>query len=227
MISSRIGDRVEVITDLHNRMAILEVRDNGPGIPKEYRHRIFDPFFSTKPPGKGTGLGLALSMKIAQEHGGAIEVESEEGKGATFRLILPVQEVSSDQLPQPVPRILFAEKDQSMIRAMEAFFNRNHVRYRILTSGEEFFEYIATMDFDLVLIAEDLPNLSFRDEFLWLKQRRPDMTSKMMVLVRPLPPPDLFVFLQKEDLPILLKPISPELLQEIIREYFEDEYKME
>ncbi len=226
MVSARKGHRVEVITDLHNRMAILEVRDDGPGIPEKYRQRIFDPFFSTKPPGKGTGLGLALSMKIAQEHGGTLEVESEEGQGATFRLILPVQEVSADQVPQAVPRILFADKDQSMVRAMETFFNRNHVHYRILTSGEEFFEYLASMDFDLVVVAEDLPKLSFRDEFLWLKQRRPDMAAKMMVLVRHLPPPDLFVFLQKQDLLMLLKPITPELLQEIIREYFEDEYEL-
>ncbi len=226
MVSSRKGNEVIVLTDLQDRMAILEVRDNGPGIPQEHLRRIFDPFFTTKPPGKGTGLGLALSLKIAQEHGGTIEVKSEEGKGATFRLLLPVREVPSDQVPKPVPRILFAEKDQTMVRSMESFFNRNHVYFRIFTTGEEFFEYLAAMDFDLVIVAEDLPKLSFRDQFMWLKQRRPDMVSKMMVLVRPLPPPNLFVFLQEQDLRILLKPISPELLQEIIREIFEDTYKM-
>ena len=68
----------------------IEVIDNGSGIPAENIHRIFDPFFTTKALGKGTGLGLSLAWGIVQRHRGTIEVESEPGKGSTFRVVLPI-----------------------------------------------------------------------------------------------------------------------------------------
>lgn len=68
----------------------IEVADTGKGIPAEILPRIFDPFFTTKPVGKGTGLGLSLAYGIVEKHKGRIEVESEEGKGATFRVWLPL-----------------------------------------------------------------------------------------------------------------------------------------
>ena len=71
--------------------AWVEVADTGAGIAPEHLKRIFDPFFTTKPVGKGTGLGLSLSYSIVQKHHGRIEVESEPGKGTTFRVCLPVR----------------------------------------------------------------------------------------------------------------------------------------
>jgi two-component system, NtrC family, sensor kinase len=65
------------------------VEDSGPGIPHEIQHKIFEPFFSTKEVGKGTGLGLAVSYSIVKRHGGRIEVFSEAGRGARFTLLLP------------------------------------------------------------------------------------------------------------------------------------------
>jgi len=68
----------------------VEFEDQGPGIPNELLPRIFDPFFSTKPPGQGTGLGLAIAQAIVAEHGGRIEVASRPGQGARFRVIVPI-----------------------------------------------------------------------------------------------------------------------------------------
>ena len=68
----------------------VEVEDSGPGIAAEHLSRIFDPFYSTKPAGEGTGLGLAICTRILESYGGRILVRSEEGKGATFILLLPV-----------------------------------------------------------------------------------------------------------------------------------------
>jgi len=71
--------------------AVIEVADNGPGIPEEQRKRIFEPFFTTKPVGVGTGLGLSVSYFIITEnHGGRFEVESQSAQGALFRITLPL-----------------------------------------------------------------------------------------------------------------------------------------
>ena len=67
----------------------LSFRDSGPGIPDGLEQRIFDPFFTTKGVGNGTGLGLAVSYGIVQEHAGTIEVKSENGNGTTFKLSFP------------------------------------------------------------------------------------------------------------------------------------------
>ena len=78
--TSRIGDSVHI-----------EVADNGPGMTEATRRRVFEPFFTTKEPGQGTGLGLSVSyFIITANHGGAIRVESEPGKGATFLIDLPL-----------------------------------------------------------------------------------------------------------------------------------------
>jgi len=65
---------------------VLEFKDDGPGIPDAIFKKIFDPFFTTKPPGKGTGLGLTIAAEIVKKYGGNLSVQSEPGKGATFRM---------------------------------------------------------------------------------------------------------------------------------------------
>jgi two-component system NtrC family sensor kinase len=67
----------------------LSVQDNGPGIPDSIKEKIFQPFFTTKPTGSGTGLGLSLSYDIVKAHGGELKVESKEGEGTEFTLIIP------------------------------------------------------------------------------------------------------------------------------------------
>jgi predicted ATPase/signal transduction histidine kinase len=79
--------RLTTRTDEAGR-AVVEVRDNGSGIPADVRSHIFDPFFTTKPVGVGSGLGLAICHSIVTQAGGEIEVESEPGVGSTFRVIL-------------------------------------------------------------------------------------------------------------------------------------------
>jgi signal transduction histidine kinase len=71
---------------------VAEVEDNGVGMDEGVRARLFEPFFTTKPAERGTGIGLSICYAIVQNHGGRIEVESEAGKGTTFRVRLPVKE---------------------------------------------------------------------------------------------------------------------------------------
>jgi signal transduction histidine kinase len=77
---------------------VCRVGDSGPGVEAAQAERIFDPFFTTKPPGEGTGLGLANARRLAQEMGGAVELEAERSPlgGACFRFVLPLS-TSSDR----------------------------------------------------------------------------------------------------------------------------------
>lgn len=83
------GGRLHIITSSSNDSISVIFRDTGEGIPGDVLPRIFEPFFTTKRE-KGTGLGLSISYRIIQDHGGMIDVESEEGKGTTFKISLPV-----------------------------------------------------------------------------------------------------------------------------------------
>jgi signal transduction histidine kinase/ligand-binding sensor domain-containing protein len=80
---------VEVTTMKDSSKVLVIVKDNGNGIPQKISDKIFQPFFTTKPTGQGTGLGLSLSYDIVKAHGGELKVENQEGEGATFMIILP------------------------------------------------------------------------------------------------------------------------------------------
>jgi len=83
--------KITIRTGIENDLVWVEFSDTGKGIAPENLKRIFDPFFTTKPVGKGTGLGLSLSFGIIEKHQGRIEVQSEVGRGTTFRVWLPVK----------------------------------------------------------------------------------------------------------------------------------------
>ena len=93
--NSRLGEQGEVM--------LLEVRDDGVGIPPEEIGRIFEPFFTTKE--RGTGLGLAMVHKIVEAHEGHIEVESQAGKGATFLVVLPRWTKADDEREVSAPSL--------------------------------------------------------------------------------------------------------------------------
>src|SRR5258707_3152003 len=87
---------------------VIQVQDNGSGIPSALIEKIFDPFFTTKELGKGTGLGLSTSLAIVKSHGGFILVHSEVGRGSTFKVHLPAHldasEVAADVAQLNLPR---------------------------------------------------------------------------------------------------------------------------
>lgn len=90
------GGAIRIVVRKPGDQLELEFSDNGNGMSAEVLAKIFDPFFTTKPVGKGTGLGLSLSYGIVQKHGGRIEVNSEQGRGTRFRVILPVAQVHEE-----------------------------------------------------------------------------------------------------------------------------------
>ncbi|RMH06071.1 MAG: PAS domain S-box protein [Nitrospirae bacterium] len=88
--ATQAGGTITIQTRYGGNMCEIAVQDTGVGIPPEIKPHIFDPFFTTKRTGEGTGLGLSVSLGIVERHGGQIAVESEEGKGTTFIVRLPV-----------------------------------------------------------------------------------------------------------------------------------------
>jgi signal transduction histidine kinase len=81
--------KVIISTSKHNSKVEIKVADNGNGIPKKVLDKIFQPFFTTKPTGQGTGLGLSLSYDIVKAHGGEIKVNTKENEGTEFTIVLP------------------------------------------------------------------------------------------------------------------------------------------
>ena len=94
---------IRLITGCDGAEAFARVEDDGSGMSEATRERLFDPFYSTKAPGEGTGLGLYVSYEIVRGHGGEIRVTSEPGRGTTFEVRLPL-EIWPDEAPVSVPR---------------------------------------------------------------------------------------------------------------------------
>ena len=99
--ASRPGDAVEVRAHRHDARLVVEIRDQGCGMPREVRERIFEPFFTTREPGEGTGLGLSLVYSIVQDHEGTISVDSDEGRGTRILIELPALADPATGLDEP------------------------------------------------------------------------------------------------------------------------------
>jgi signal transduction histidine kinase len=82
---------IKIVTRVEGQSVVVAISDTGSGIAPEHCESIFDPFFTTKPVGEGTGLGLSISFGIVERHAGSIDVETEIGKGTTFKVTLPIE----------------------------------------------------------------------------------------------------------------------------------------
>jgi len=125
---------------------VLSVTDSGTGIAPEIIDKIFDPFFTTKAEGKGTGLGLSTVIGIMKSHRGFVNLESEVGKGSTFKVFLPASKEPEPYPPAPQPveayagngEIILAVDDEAEIRAMlERILSRNGYKTVIASDGND------------------------------------------------------------------------------------------
>jgi two-component system, cell cycle sensor histidine kinase and response regulator CckA len=103
---------------------VIQVEDNGTGMPQKILDNIFDPFFTTKDIGRGTGLGLSTSMAIVKSHGGFIQVYSEEGIGTTFRVYLPARDNPSPPALEPISELPRGQGSQILVIEDEVLVGR-------------------------------------------------------------------------------------------------------
>ena len=173
------------------RHVLVSVSDTGIGIPRENLGRVFDPFFTTKEPGKGTGLGLSMVFGIVKSHGGYIGVESEVGKGATFRIYLPAAAGEGLQLEipyaPPAPekagpgkKTVLLVDDQEPVREVCSAMLRT-LGYHVMTAsdGQEGLAYYrdAWRDIDVVIVDMVMPVLGGPDCFRGMKEVNPDVRA--------------------------------------------------
>jgi CheY-like chemotaxis protein len=148
----------------------LQVRDTGCGIPESIRHKIFDPYFTTKKPGQGTGLGLAVVHGIVKDHGGFIQVESETGKGTAVRVFIPAvaepataePPTSESPLPRGTGRILLVDDEESVVTLGREMLQKVGYRVETDTDPRAALERIrsAPHAFDLVITDLTMPHMT-------------------------------------------------------------------
>lgn len=155
--------------ELERDVVLLEMADDGPGVPEEVLPKIFDPFFTTKEVGKGTGLGLTVAYAIIQEHGGRISAHSSPGAGAAFRIELPTASVR-ERPPMPKAQtslddvgagaaVLVVEDEPALATAVaEALSDAGFVVTRA-ADGEEGLARLREKTFDVIICDLRMPRL--------------------------------------------------------------------
>ncbi|MEW5928543.1 MAG: ATP-binding protein, partial [Gemmatimonadota bacterium] len=223
--SGRGRGRVTVSTEAGEGVLRFRVADDGPGIPEEVRARVFDPFFTTRGVGEGTGLGLAVSHGIVAEHGGVITVRSEPGAGAAFTVEIPLVPVAGPAAPppaadEPAPataprRVLVVDDEAGLRRIVKRYLEGRGHRVDEAGSGAEALERIAAAGYDAVLLDLKMPEMPGDELFRVLRERHPQVAGRVVFATGDVISPARRAFLDATGRPAFEKPFD---LREVARE---------
>jgi two-component system, cell cycle sensor histidine kinase and response regulator CckA len=161
--------RVTVSINSTPDQILLSVADSGCGMEAEVAARVFDPYFTTKEVGKGTGLGLATVQGIVQHAQGTIGVDSSVGVGTVFRISLPTTDIApAAELSAAIPvdqrgRILVVDDDEHVRRVVERILRRSGYDVCTATSGPEALAEVRRSSFDLLLTDMVMPGMTGRE----------------------------------------------------------------
>lgn len=207
-------------------LAQLTISDNGPGIPDHIRSRIFEPLFTTKEVGSGTGIGLALCHRVVETHGGKIEVDSQPGEGARFIITLPCTQAAHAEETKPhdggrddaAGRVLVVDDEPEVAAVLAEILRNDGHPTRIAHTGEDALKLIASEPFDVILSDIRMPQLDGPSLYRMLRRERPELIAKMAFITGDTLGQKARDFLRSVDRPFLEKPITPEDVRELMKE---------
>jgi two-component system, NtrC family, sensor kinase len=203
----------------------IEIIDDGPGMSEALAAQVFEPFFTTKAEGEGTGLGLSISQGIVKEHGGRIMLSSEEGRGSTFTVQLPL----STRAVTPPPdtgtraptrrlRVLVVDDEPHILHYMRATLEAwGHIPV-VASDGEEALARATQEQFDLIISDLRMPRLGGREFYEQLLIQNPTMAARLVFSTGDTVRGDTLTFLETLDRPYLHKPFSLAELRTLLAE---------
>ena len=195
-------------------MVMLEVNDDGPGVPGHVRTKIFDPFFTTKAVGKGTGLGLTVAYAIVEEHGGQITLTSESGSGASFFVSFPAADAigrtaATPEAPPPTTAgsaVLVVEDEPALAVAVTDALADAGYRVDRAANGQEALERVSAEAYDLVVCDLKMPRLDGPAFYRILAERKPALARRVVFVTGDVAGTEAEKFLLKTKRRWLLKP---------------------
>jgi len=150
----------------------------------EVQQRVFEPFFTNKPVGKGTGIGLSMVYGTVRSHSGAIELQSSVGKGTTFTIYLPLRLEAGEEADTATPgvltgsgRILLADDDETVREVVTRMLHQLGYEVEVAVDGTEAVERISRdpSRYDLVILDGNMPRLHGRDAAVLIKDLAPEL----------------------------------------------------
>ncbi len=204
----------------------IQVADNGPGIPSHLRARIFEPYFTTKPTGVGTGVGLAVSLGIVEAHDGTLTVDCPAGGGAVFTVVLPIAcvqsagtETTPSEDPDPNRRTVLVVDDEADIREALSEILAG-ARHRVVTasSGREALERMAAAHYDAILTDIRMPDLDGRALYQEIERRWPGQAGRVVFVTGDTLASALREFVTQSGRPVIEKPFLPSEVRRVVAE---------
>ena len=204
----------------------VAVADNGPGIPEHLRARVFEPYFTTKPIGVGTGVGLAVSLGIVEAHGGTLTVACPLDGGAVFTIRLPVdnaamprpdaaQSVKSD----PAQRTILIVDDEAEVReTLTEILTCDRHRVVAVSSGREALERMNVERYDVILTDVRMPDLDGRALYKVIEERWPGQAGRVIFVTGDTLASALRDFVSESGRPVIEKPFLPSDVRRVVDE---------
>ncbi len=220
---------LKVSTSAEEGKILIRISDSGPGIAAALIEKVFEPFYTTKAAGEGTGLGLSLSQGLVKEHGGQIRVESLVGKGTAFTVELPILEVPEEELsrkparpaPPPTPRNILVVDDEEMIVELlnEVLSVAGH-RVETARNGRQALDKILHAGYDAVISDLKMPGLDGSGLYDTVCRKKPEMASRFVFSTGDTASPAAQDFFKKTGCPCLSKPFDLQSVRETLDEIF-------
>ena len=220
--------RLRTAHDAERESIVIEIQDNGPGVPPETRSRIFDPFFTTKGVGQGTGLGLTVAYAIVQEHGGKIELESPPEGGALFRVELPVSGIQAAST-RPIPvapsmeaargaSVLVVEDEQALAAAVIEALSDAGLAVTYAENGEQALARLKATRYDVVICDLKMPRVDGMSLYRSMKAMPAAFTPPIIFVTGDVAGTDVERFLEETGCRWLAKPFRLAELLRAVRE---------